>query len=145
MYMYSGITINKQGNWYYCSVDCLIPVPPLSSQLTISPSSDLRVGTSVNVTCETDSSNPAVDIRWQPEMGSAVQYTEPGEFNGSMSTSIISSILEEDQFGINVYCKVFLGDKEQFNLQKQHAIPSKGFKCMDTVISYMLVLLTFIV
>ena len=95
--------------------------------MTISPSTDLRVGTLVHFTCQTDTSNPAVDIRWQSPQGSVTQYTEEGKYHGVTTTSVLSITLQHRDFGQSVTCGIYWDGKEiNSDLKKTFWIPSES-------------------
>ena len=83
----------------------VISVPSSNSSLLVSPPSQLlTIGQSVTLTCMTSSSNPPASITWDPLFSVMDEDTEVGEYNGSISISIVSFNTTENDAGRRISC-----------------------------------------
>ena len=101
-----------------------VTVAPTRNDLTVSRPAVLTAGGEVNITCETDSSNPPVDIRWstrtwenfnatvETPRSPPKQYTTRDRYHGATTTSVLSLTLHDEDFGQNVTCGVYWNDTE---------------------------------
>ena len=125
-------------------------VAPTWNDLTVSRPAVLRAGSVVKITCETDSSNPPVHIRWntrrwanftamvEAPRSSPMQYTSRAQYHGTRTTSVLSLTLQDEDIGQNVSCGVYWNDTEVAQeLSRNYMITSE---CLHhyTIISSML-------